>query len=413
MRVLLIALLAAISYAQTVSTTASGATCKFDNGQTVENGWSGRGFANEHCNTCMCRDGLLMCTLMLCETTTTAAPTLADCTLTGGETVAHAWSGKDTGSNSCNQCICSNGKLMCTRMGCAAAIADTSAISVIPIVQPGPVVFGKSSTPSTPETQGQVIVVPVPGTAATQSQVVVVPSAPAATATQAVPSAVHPGIGVLPADKAACGGKTQNKCHTLMGDMCASEPCCRLVGSPQFGTKCMSITKILHPTGGLECGDFGFDQCQKDPACLWNTIELECDELKEMDCQDLTEEHCHNAQMCSWIFDEVRYACRETKEVEGIARASIISGTQGLNAATPGTIHRQAAAAKKLQSLHQSKTETSNEAGERRVLISAMAFVGIILGCALGSLIPTLFSKKTKVNLLKENLTLGMIHRQV
>jgi len=397
MRVLLIALLAAISYAQTVSTTGSAATsCKFDNGQTVQSGWSGRGFANEHCNTCMCRDGLLMCTLMLCETTSTAVPTLADCTLSGGETVAHAWGGKDTGSNFCNQCICNNGMLMCTRMGCAAAIADTSAISVIPIVQPGPIVFGKSYTPSTPATQGQVIVV--------------VPSAPAATATQVVPSAVHPGIGVLPADKAACGGKTQNKCHTLMGDMCASEPCCRLVGSPQFGTKCMSITKILHPTGGLECGDFSFDQCQKDAACLWSTIELECDELKEMDCQDLTEEHCNNAQMCSWIFDEVRYACRETKEVEGIARASIIGG---LNAATPGTIHRQAAAAKKLQSLHQSKTETSNEAGERRVLISAMAFVGIILGCALGSLVPTFFSKKTKVNLLKENLTLGMIHRQV
>jgi len=397
MRLFIIALLFAISYAQTVSTTGSAATsCKFDNGQTVQSGWSGRGFANEHCNTCMCRDGLLMCTLMLCETTSTAVPTLADCTLSGGETVAHAWGGKDTGSNFCNQCICNNGMLMCTRMGCAAAIADTSAISVIPIVQPGPIVFGKSYTPSTPATQGQVIVV--------------VPSAPAVTATQVVPSAVHPGIGVLPADKAACGGKTQNKCHTLMGDMCASEPCCRLVGSPQFGTKCMSITKILHPTGGLECGDFSFDQCQKDAACLWSTIELECDELKEMDCQDLTEEHCNNAQMCSWIFDEVRYACRETKEVEGIARASIIGG---LNAATPGTIHRRAAAAKKLQSLHQSKTETSNEAGERRVLISAMAFVGIILGCALGSLVPTFFSNKTKVNLLKENLTLGMIHRQV
>jgi len=173
----------------------------------------------------------------------------------------------------------------------------------------------------------------------------------------------------------------------------------------------MSITKILPPTGGLECGDFGFDQCQKDPACLWNTIELECDELKEMDCQDLTEDHCHNAQMCSWIFDEVRYACRETKEVEGIARAAIIGGLQGLTAATPSTHQRAAAAAKKLQSVHQSKTETPNQTGERWVLISAMAFVGIILGCVLGSLIPTCFSKKT--NVLKENLTLGMVHRQV
>merc|ERR1719367_1674831 len=136
MRVLLIALFAAISYAQTASsqTTAPANqvanSCKFPNGQTVQNGWSGKGFGNEHCNSCNCRNGLLMCTLMLCETTTTA-PTLADCTLTGGEKVAHAWSGKDTGSNSCNDCICSNGALMCTRMGCAT---DTGTISVTPIV---------------------------------------------------------------------------------------------------------------------------------------------------------------------------------------------------------------------------------------------------------------------------------------
>jgi len=397
-------LLFATSLAQTVSTT-----CKFDNGQSVENGWSGRGFGIEHCNTCMCRDGLLMCTLMLCETTTTTtAPTLASCTLSGGETVAHAWSGTDTGSNSCNQCICSNGKLMCTRMGCQA-VPDQSAISVIPIVQPGPVIFGQSSTPSSPASQGQVIV--VPATSATQGQVVVVPAP--ATPTQVVPSApAQPGVGLLPADKAACGGKTQNRCHNLgVGELCTSDPCCRLVGSPQFGTKCMSITKILHPTGGLECGDFGFDQCQKDPACLWNTIELECDELKEMDCQDLPEDHCHSAQMCSWIFDETRYACRETKEVEGIARATIIGGSQmqGLAAAPPATAHHQAP--KKLKSVHQPKIETSNESGESWVLIGAMAFVGIILGCVFGSLIPTFTSKKT--NVLQGNLTLGMIHRKV
>ena len=36
-----------------------------------------------------------------------------DCQLTGGEIVAEGWSGKDTGANYCNQCMCIGGKMAC------------------------------------------------------------------------------------------------------------------------------------------------------------------------------------------------------------------------------------------------------------------------------------------------------------
>jgi hypothetical protein len=50
--------------------------------------------------------------------------TLADgewwrCKLTGGEHVARGWNGKDTGSNYCNSCDCSDNGLVCTAMACA------------------------------------------------------------------------------------------------------------------------------------------------------------------------------------------------------------------------------------------------------------------------------------------------------
>ena len=40
------------------------------------------------------------------------------CVLTGGEVVEDGWSGKDTGSNSCNQCRCMKAGLACTKMAC-------------------------------------------------------------------------------------------------------------------------------------------------------------------------------------------------------------------------------------------------------------------------------------------------------
>ena len=40
------------------------------------------------------------------------------CNLTGGEVVESGWSGKDTGVNYCNQCMCLSDGLACTKMGC-------------------------------------------------------------------------------------------------------------------------------------------------------------------------------------------------------------------------------------------------------------------------------------------------------
>ena len=48
------------------------------------------------------------------------------CKLTGGETVESGWTGKDTGSNSCNSCFCTNGALGCTKMACRALKANSN-----------------------------------------------------------------------------------------------------------------------------------------------------------------------------------------------------------------------------------------------------------------------------------------------
>ena len=51
-------------------------------------------------------------------TTATPVTNNGTCVLTGGEMVQDGWSGKDTGSNSCNQCRCMKGGLACTKMAC-------------------------------------------------------------------------------------------------------------------------------------------------------------------------------------------------------------------------------------------------------------------------------------------------------
>ncbi len=60
-----------------------------------------------------------------CNTSTEVVKdTPKNCTLSGGEVVEAGWSGKDTGSNFCNQCSCMQegpnmGGLVCTEMACA------------------------------------------------------------------------------------------------------------------------------------------------------------------------------------------------------------------------------------------------------------------------------------------------------
>ena len=57
----------------------------------------------------------------------------ATCTLAGGEVVPEGWSGKDTGSNSCNQCRCLSVGLACTKMACpSASLPATLAPTPIP-----------------------------------------------------------------------------------------------------------------------------------------------------------------------------------------------------------------------------------------------------------------------------------------
>ena len=46
------------------------------------------------------------------------ASTKNTCSLAGGEEVDSGWAGKDSGSNYCNQCMCMEGKLACTKMAC-------------------------------------------------------------------------------------------------------------------------------------------------------------------------------------------------------------------------------------------------------------------------------------------------------
>lgn len=49
------------------------------------------------------------------------------CTLGGGEVVQRGWAGKDTGSNYCNRCMCTDAGLACTKMACPPVeLPDTS-----------------------------------------------------------------------------------------------------------------------------------------------------------------------------------------------------------------------------------------------------------------------------------------------
>jgi len=72
--------------------------------------------------------GGLMLLVLACGVSTEVVketPNGKKCTLSGGEVVEGGWSGKDTGSNFCNQCTCMQegpnmGGLACTEMSCNA-----------------------------------------------------------------------------------------------------------------------------------------------------------------------------------------------------------------------------------------------------------------------------------------------------
>jgi len=98
-------------------------TCTLTGGDVVEDGWAGKDTGANSCNNCMCSDGLLGCTKMNCDVSEEPPlPTTQDlattCTLSGGDVVEDGWAGKDTGANSCNNCMCSDGLLGCTKKIC-------------------------------------------------------------------------------------------------------------------------------------------------------------------------------------------------------------------------------------------------------------------------------------------------------
>ena len=58
------------------------------------------------------------------------------CTLNGGEVVQKGWSGKDTGANYCNQCMCLNVGLACTKMACPSVKLPATSTPVPPTATP-------------------------------------------------------------------------------------------------------------------------------------------------------------------------------------------------------------------------------------------------------------------------------------
>jgi len=80
------------------------------------------------------------------------------CLLTGGEIVQEGWSGKDTNSNSCNQCRCLQSGLACTKMACQPTVKPASTPTPLPITTPTatimPEVVASPEVPSTPGPTG-------------------------------------------------------------------------------------------------------------------------------------------------------------------------------------------------------------------------------------------------------------------
>ena len=109
------------------NTNADDEGCTLTGGEFVPVGWSGKDTGSNWCNSCICsKPDVMACTLAFCGPQPDGdggGDANADdegCTLTGGEFVPVGWSGKDTGSNSCNSCGCEGPELLaCTEEFCA------------------------------------------------------------------------------------------------------------------------------------------------------------------------------------------------------------------------------------------------------------------------------------------------------
>jgi len=412
MRLLLATFLFALSYAQTEQIWTSGISealnkaCTFHNGHVVESGWTGKGFGDEECNSCACNNGILMCTLLICTTTTASSPARSGCALTGSESVEDGWSGKDTGSNSCNNCMCSNGDLMCTRMACTIELDQGSTAPSTQELRdatskPSATAYSSQSfpkfafpdrTPRRTEPDWSELP-PIPAWSE-------LPMAPHQRIADELypnirPAGYQPGPDFTQMDKTTCGGNTDGACHGKNMQLCFADPCCNFLSG-----KCESVAKVVPVGLGLECGDLLMLQCKTNSVCLWSEIEMECIELKEIECQDIkSQEHCFDAQMCSWVLDNGVPVCLETKEVEIQHLVPNVPPHRGL--LTPSGRGR-------LSKTYQhtiNSNDRSAEEGNAIWLFATITFVGLILGCVMSTFIAKLIygDKKLQIKDLSEN----------
>mmetsp|Transcript_48403 Transcript_48403/g.115088 ORF Transcript_48403/g.115088 Transcript_48403/m.115088 type:complete len:230 (+) Transcript_48403:101-790(+) len=98
---------------------AGESSCKLSDGTAVPEGWSGKDVGGNWCNKCRCSGGMLACTAMACaQEESRSQEAESGCKLSDGSEVPSGWAGKDVGDNYCNKCMCSNGSLACTLMLC-------------------------------------------------------------------------------------------------------------------------------------------------------------------------------------------------------------------------------------------------------------------------------------------------------
>jgi len=114
-----------------------------------------------------------------------------------------------------------------------------------------------------------------------------------------VPSASIPKLpGTGPTNRNTCGGKNKKLCEGVPIMLCRNNPCC-FVDQNQL---CASVSEVKYKFNGQECTDLVSQvQCEMSGLCMWNAMELECDELNEMECQDLRKADCDAAQTCHWV----------------------------------------------------------------------------------------------------------------
>lgn len=122
----IVAIVTAIGVTSKVLNNYEETTCSY-NGVTYESGDNFR----DNCNTCLCQNGEIQCTLMACdyEEPKDTAPVIDGIRLPNEPTYGSACVYEDQhfsendqfrAIDGCNSCICSGGNVACTSMECPA-----------------------------------------------------------------------------------------------------------------------------------------------------------------------------------------------------------------------------------------------------------------------------------------------------